>query len=157
MLLQVKTQVWKAVTQSFQSELRSYVEDIRTKAENVQGDIELVKAHLDREEQQLQTKERKEASEHRKQLFAWTSKSSAEMKAMQTHRKKSATEQKRHRLLRELSSYNFTSTFNSMRNKRHLGTAEWIFETSEFEEWRTTDEPIASLHITGKSSMIRRV
>ncbi|KAM0542202.1 hypothetical protein ACHAPJ_012894 [Fusarium lateritium] len=142
--------IWGSIKLTFMAELRSYVEDIRTKAENVQADIELVKAHFDREEQQLQTKERKEASEHRKQLFAWTSKSSAEMKAMQTHRKKSATEQKRHRLLRELSSYNFTSTFNSTRNKRHLGTAEWIFETSEFEEWRTNKRPIASLHITGK-------
>jgi len=87
----VKNQLLKAITQSFQSELRSYVEDIRANAEEVQGDIQLVKAQCDREEQQLQTIERKEASNHLKRLMAWTSKSTADMEALQAHRMRNAS------------------------------------------------------------------
>lgn len=145
----VKSQLLRAITQSFQTEVRTYVEDIREKAEYVQRDIELVKARFDREEQKLQNKERKEASDYRKHLMAWTSKYTAEMNLFQARKSKNATEQQRWRLLRELSSFNFTSTFNSQRNKRHLGTAEWIFQTSEYEEWSTGQDTLV-LHITGK-------
>lgn len=71
------------MTQSFQAELKTYVEDIRSKAEYVQRDFELVKAQYDREEQQLQTRERQAASDHRRNLFAWTSKATVEMRMLQ--------------------------------------------------------------------------
>ncbi|RGP78965.1 hypothetical protein FLONG3_2871 [Fusarium longipes] len=57
--------------------------------------------------------------------------------------------QKRHGLLQDLSTFNFTSTFNIQRSKRHLRTAEWIFQTREFEEW-SNDEGPPVIHITGK-------
>lgn len=76
------------MTQSFQAELKTYVEDIRSKAEHVQRDIELVKAQYDREEQQLQTRERQAASDHRRNLFAWTSKATAEMRMLQLRGRK---------------------------------------------------------------------
>ncbi|KAF5585825.1 hypothetical protein FPANT_7379 [Fusarium pseudoanthophilum] len=145
----LKNQILKAITQSFQSELRSYVEDIRAKAEEVQGDIQLVKAQCDREEQQLQTTERQDASNHRKRLMAWTSKATGEIEALQAQRRRNESEQKRRRFLEELSSFNFTSGFNSTRNKRHIGTAKWVFETPEFQKWIGIDgSPV--LHVTGK-------
>ncbi|CZR42635.1 uncharacterized protein FPRO_09938 [Fusarium proliferatum ET1] len=141
----LKNQILKAITQSFQSELRSYVEDIRAKAEEVQGDIQLVKAQCDREEQQLQTTERKEATDHRKRFRAWA----AEMEIFQAQRRRDASEHKRRRLLEDLSSFNFTSAFNSTRNKRHVGTAKWVFATPEFQQWvKINGSPV--LHITGK-------
>ncbi|KLO83775.1 Uncharacterized protein LW93_559 [Fusarium fujikuroi] len=141
----LKNQLLKAITQSFQSELRSYVEDIRAKAEEVQGDIQLVKAQCDREEHQLQTTERKEATDHRKRFRAWA----AEMEIFQAQRRRDALEHKRRRLLEDLSSFNFTSAFNSTRNKRHIGTAKWVFDTPEFQRWVKINGPTI-LHITGK-------
>ncbi|KAG4258041.1 hypothetical protein FPRO03_02996 [Fusarium proliferatum] len=141
----LKNQILKAITQSFQSELRSYVEDIRAKAEEVQGDIHLAKAQCDREEQQLQTTERKEATDHRKRFRAWA----AEMEIFQGQRRRDALEHKRRRLLEDLSSFNFTSAFNSTRNKRHVGTAKWVFDTPEFQQWVKINGPPV-LHITGK-------
>ncbi|KAG5790870.1 hypothetical protein H9Q69_010065 [Fusarium xylarioides] len=141
----LKNHILRAITQSFQSELRSYVEDIRAKAEKVHGDIQLVKARCDREEQQLQTTERKEATDHRKRFRAWA----AEMEVFQAQRRRDALEQKRRRLLEDLSSFNFTSAFNSTRNKRHIGTAKWVFDTPEFQQWvKTNGSPV--LHVTGK-------
>ncbi|WKT47235.1 hypothetical protein QSH57_012140 [Fusarium oxysporum f. sp. vasinfectum] len=145
----LKNQLLKAITQSFQSELRSYVEDIRAKAEEVQGDIHLVKAQCDREEQQHQNTERQEATNHRKRMLAWTSKSTIEMEALHVQRRRNASEQKRRRLLEELSSFNFASAFNSTRNKRHIGTAKWVFDTPEFQKWVGSDGPHV-LHVTGK-------
>ncbi|KAF5963212.1 hypothetical protein FBULB1_13549 [Fusarium bulbicola] len=142
----LKNQIFQAITRSFQSELRSYVEDIRAKAEEVQGDIQLVKAQCDREEQQLQTTERKEATDHRKRFRAWA----AEMDVFQAQRRRDALEQKRRRLLEDLSSFNFTSAFNSTRNKRHIGTAKWVFDTPEFRAWIAINGPPV-LHVTGKT------
>lgn len=59
-------------------------------------------------------------------------------------------EQRRRRLLKDLSSHNYTSAFNNARNKRHLGTAEWAFNTDQFHNWLTGVGP-AVLHVTGKS------
>jgi hypothetical protein len=61
-------------------------------------------------------------------------------------------EQKRFRLLRDLSSYDFTSALNRTRNKRHLGTAEWVFKTPEFQEWAKSNQS-SVLHLTGKSKL----
>ncbi|KAH7168411.1 hypothetical protein DER46DRAFT_552130 [Fusarium sp. MPI-SDFR-AT-0072] len=141
----LKNQLLKAITQSFQSEIRNYVDDIRAKAEEVQGDIQLVKAQCDREEQQLQMTERQEATDHRKRFMAWA----AEMEVFQAQRRRNALEQKRRRLLEELSSFNFTSAFNSTRNRRHIGTAKWVFDNPEFQEWVEIDGPPV-LHVTGK-------
>ncbi|ENH62173.1 hypothetical protein FOC1_g10015135 [Fusarium oxysporum f. sp. cubense race 1] len=141
--------IWGSIKLTFLSELRSYVEDIRAKAEEVQGDIHLVKAQCDREEQQHQNTERQEATNHRKRMLAWTSKSTIEMEALHVQRRRNASEQKRRRLLEELSSFNFTSAFNSTRNKRHIGTAKWVFDTPEFQKWVGSDGPHV-LHVTGK-------
>ncbi|KAF5688668.1 hypothetical protein FDENT_4753 [Fusarium denticulatum] len=137
--------IWGSIKLTFLSELRSYVENIRAKAEEVQSDIQLVKAQCDREEQQLQTTERKEATDHRKRFRAWA----AEMEIFQAQRRRDALEKKRRRLLEDLSSFNFTSAFNSTRNKRHIGTAKWVFDTSEFQQWVKTNGPPV-LHVTGK-------
>ncbi|KAG5661908.1 hypothetical protein KAF25_004147 [Fusarium avenaceum] len=141
--------IWKAMTQSFQAELKTYVGDIRSKAEHVQRDFELVKAQYDREEQQLQTRERQAASDHRRNLFAWTSKATAEMRMFQLRGRKVDTDRRRYRLLQELSSYNFAAALNIVRTKRHLGTAQWIFETQEFKKWTLLNNS-AFLHVTGK-------
>ncbi|KAI1046642.1 hypothetical protein LB505_011206 [Fusarium chuoi] len=44
-------------------------------------------------------------------------------------------------------------TFNSMRNKRHIGTAEWCFDTPEYRGWANGNKS-AVLHITGKSCAV---
>ncbi|EXK27547.1 hypothetical protein FOMG_15790 [Fusarium oxysporum f. sp. melonis 26406] len=142
-------QVWRAITCSFQTEIRSHVENVKTKAENAQSEIELAKAQADCHEQQQQTEERQKASDYRQQLSTWATKYSAAMKDLQDLKEKHGRDKKRSRLINELASYNFMPTFNSMRNKRHMGTAEWCFHTPEYQEWANANKT-AVLHITGK-------
>ncbi|KAF5560434.1 heterokaryon incompatibility protein het-E-1, partial [Fusarium phyllophilum] len=142
-------QVWKAITGSFQTEIRTYVEDVKAKAEDAQCEIELAKAQADYQEQQQQTKERQNASDYRRQLSAWATKYSAAMKDLQDLKEQHSKDKKRVKLINELTSYNFMPTFNSMRNKRHMGTAEWCFRTTEYREWANANKS-AVLHITGK-------
>ncbi|WJG36919.1 uncharacterized protein FOBCDRAFT_190521 [Fusarium oxysporum Fo47] len=143
------SQVWRAITCSFQTEIRSHVENVKTKAENAQSEIELAKAQADCHEQQQQTEERQKASDYRQQLSTWATKYSAAMKDLQDLKEKHGRDKKRSRLINELASYNFMPTFNSMRNKRHMGTAEWCFHTPEYQEWANANKT-AVLHITGK-------
>ncbi|KAF5972509.1 heterokaryon incompatibility protein het-E-1 [Fusarium coicis] len=143
------SQVWRAVTSSFQTEIRSYVEKVKEKAEDAQSEIELAKAQADHHEQEQQAKERREASDYRQQLSMWATKYSAAMKDMQHLKNKHAKDKKRSKLVYELTSYNSMTTFNSMRNKRHMGTAEWCFSTTEYQEWFNANKA-AVLHITGK-------
>ncbi|KLP17196.1 Uncharacterized protein LW94_2496 [Fusarium fujikuroi] len=126
------TQVWRAITCSFQTEIRSYVENVKTKAENAQNEVELAKAQADFHEQRQQTEERQKASGHRQQLSAWATEHSTAMKDLQDLKEKHGRDKKRRRLINELTSYNFMPTFNSTRNKRHMGTAEWCFLTPEY-------------------------
>ncbi|KAJ4113659.1 hypothetical protein NW765_011265 [Fusarium oxysporum] len=143
------SQVWRAITCSFQAEIRSHVENVKTKAENAQSEIELAKAQADCHEQQQQTEERQKASDYRQQLSTWATKYGAAMKDLQDLKEKHGRDKKRSRLINELASYNFMPTFNSMRNKRHMGTAEWCFHTPEYQEWANANKT-AVLHITGK-------
>ncbi|KAH7196037.1 hypothetical protein DER44DRAFT_733185 [Fusarium oxysporum] len=143
------SQVWRAITCSFQTEIRSHVENVKTKAENAQSEIELAKAQADCHEQQQQTEERQKASDYRQQLSTWATKYSTAMKDLQDLKEKHGRDKKRSRLINELASYNFMPTFNSMRNKRHMGTAEWCFHTPEYQEWANANKT-AVLHITGK-------
>ncbi|KAF5656984.1 heterokaryon incompatibility protein het-E-1 [Fusarium circinatum] len=86
------------------------------------------------------------------QLSAWATKYSAAMKDLQDLKEKHCKDKKRVKLINELTSYNSMPTFNSMRNKRHMGTAEWCFHTPEYQGWANANKS-AILHITGK--MIR--
>ncbi|KAF5558973.1 heterokaryon incompatibility protein het-E-1 [Fusarium mexicanum] len=144
-------QVWKAITGSFQTEIKTYVENVKTKAENAKCEVELAKAQSDYEEQQQQTKERQNASDYRQQLSAWATKYSAAMKDLQDLKEKHCKDKKRVKLINELTSYSSMPTFNNMRNKRHMGTAEWCFHTPEYKGW-ANDNKSAILHITGKIS-----
>ncbi|KAI7759749.1 hypothetical protein LZL87_009072 [Fusarium oxysporum] len=142
--------VWGSIKLTFTTEIRSYVENVKTKAENAQSEIELAKAQADCHEQRQQTEERQKASDYRQQLSTWATKYSAAMKDLQDVKKKHGRDKKRSRLINELTSYNFMPTFNSMRNKRHMGTAEWCFLTTEYQEWANANKT-AVLHITGKT------
>ncbi|SCV48309.1 uncharacterized protein FFB14_10312 [Fusarium fujikuroi] len=143
------TQVWRAITCSFQTEIRSYVENVKTKAENAQKEVELAKAQADFHEQRQQTEERQKASGHRQQLSAWATEHSTAMKDLQDLKEKHGRDKKRRRLINELTSYNFMPTFNSTRNKRHMGTAEWCFLSPEYQDWVNARKSVV-LHITGK-------
>ncbi|KAG8668085.1 hypothetical protein FPOAC1_007451 [Fusarium poae] len=144
------TQIAKAFTSSFQSEMRPYIDTVKVKAEDVQRDIELVKAKTDRHEQEMQNKEREEASENRSLVVSSLSQNWNQLSKVRKDFRKASTGQKQHQALEELSNYNRNITnLNSTRNKRHLQTAFWIFETQEFKDWYALKEaPV--LHVTGK-------
>ncbi|KAF9772357.1 hypothetical protein IL306_009935 [Fusarium sp. DS 682] len=143
-------QVAKALTMSFQSEMRQYIDTVKAKADDVQRDIELVKAKADVNEQRLQTKERAEAAESRSLVVASFSKHWNKLSQVSSDIIKASTGRKRRRALDVLSTYNrHIISLNSARNKRHLGTAHWIFKAQEFKDWRALKE-VPVLHITGK-------
>ncbi|KAM0421036.1 hypothetical protein ACHAPT_011107 [Fusarium lateritium] len=116
----MKSQAWMAITQSFQSELRGYVDDIKSKAEIVRDDIQLAKVQSDSEEQQQQAKARQKAEESRSLISSLLTKTRSEMRVIGDH---------------------------GIRGTE--GTAEWAFETEQFQSWLWGDG-LAVLHITGK-------
>lgn len=66
---------------------------------------------------------------------------------------KAGIERKWNSLLLKLSSYDHGSAFNHARSKIHRGTAEWIFSTSDFQDWyESTDSSV--LNISGKSKSL---
>ncbi|KAH6871431.1 hypothetical protein B0T10DRAFT_591185 [Thelonectria olida] len=147
---QMVVQAAKALIMSFQSEMRQYIDDIKSKVEDVQRDIDLAKAQSDHEEHNMQAKERQQASAIRIQVLARLSKYGNQLAKVEKQAKMQAQERRHRQLLNDLSSYaRCTTTFNNARNKRHLHTAEWIFETQEFNEWCSKKE-VPLLHITGK-------
>ncbi|KAF5704259.1 Nacht domain-containing protein [Fusarium mundagurra] len=123
--------IWGAMRVTFLSEIRTYVDDIKFKAEDVAQEIQLAKAKSDYHEQQLQGKERTEAASSRKQFLALMSRSRSDIRQIKEQGKKQE------------------EPFNNARSKRHLGTAEWIFEMDEYKEWYTSDTS-GVLHVTGK-------
>ncbi|RSL50405.1 hypothetical protein CEP54_011945 [Fusarium duplospermum] len=145
----MKSQAWMAITQSFPGEMRGYVDEIKSKAEIVRDDIQLAKAQSDNEEHQLQAKARQKAEESHRSLSSLLRKVKSETRLIGDHAIRETAEQRRHRLLKDLSSHNYTSAFNNARNKRHRGTAEWAFNTAQFQNWLTGEGP-AVLHVTGK-------
>ncbi|RYC79361.1 hypothetical protein BFJ63_vAg17756 [Fusarium oxysporum f. sp. narcissi] len=144
-----RKQALKALTNSFQSEIRTYVDDIKSKAEDVAQEIQLAKAKSDYHEQQLQGKERTEAASSRKQFLALMSRSRSDIRQIKEQGKKQEEREHRNYLLKRLCSYDHNTAFNNARSKRHLGTAEWIFEMDEYKEWYTSDTS-GVLHVTGK-------
>ncbi|CEI70721.1 hypothetical protein FVEN_g795 [Fusarium venenatum] len=144
------SQIAKALTSSFQSEMRPYIDAVKEKAEDVQRDIELVKAKTDRHEQKVQKREREEASENRSLVVSSLSKNWKQLSKVRKDFRKASTGRKQRQSLDGLSNYNrYITNLNSARNKRHLQTAFWIFETQEFKDWYALkDAPV--LHITGK-------
>ncbi|RSL78210.1 hypothetical protein CEP51_008403 [Fusarium floridanum] len=145
----MKSQAWMAITQSFQGEIRGYVDEIKSKAEIVRDDIQLAKAQCDIDEHQLQAKARQKAEESHGRISSLLAKARSEMRLIGDQGIRGTAEQRRRRLLKDLSSHNYTSAFNNARNKRHLGTAEWAFNTDQFQNWLTGDRPTV-LHVTGK-------
>ncbi|WAO86305.1 NACHT domain-containing protein [Fusarium falciforme] len=101
------------------------------------------------EEHQLQAKARQKAEESHGRISSLLTKDRSEMRLIGEHGTRGTAEQRRRRLLKDLSSHNYTSAFNNARNKRHLGTAEWAFNTDQFQNWLTGDGPVV-LHVTGK-------
>ncbi|KAI8682492.1 NACHT domain-containing protein [Fusarium sp. Ph1] len=130
----MKSQAWMAITQSFQSEIRGYVDDIKSKAEIVRDDIQLAKAQSDSEEHQLQAKARQKAEESHGRISSLLTKARSEMRLIGEHGTRGTAEQRRRRLLKDLSSHNYTSAFNN---------------AHQFQNWFTGDGP-AVLHVTGK-------
>ncbi|WYZ38176.1 hypothetical protein EsH8_III_000090 [Colletotrichum jinshuiense] len=138
-----------ALSQSFHSEIKPYVDTIRQKAKNVQGEISLAKAQADHQEHSSQRVERREAAEARKSLTQWFSKSDSNFAGLKRDNSLKKKQQRWETLLTKLSTYDHAAAFKSARAKRHAGTAEWIFDTEEFQTWRA-HEGSAILHITGK-------
>ncbi|KAH6889389.1 hypothetical protein B0T10DRAFT_487897 [Thelonectria olida] len=140
---------WRALTQSFQTEISSFVDDIKLKVKDVGQEIHLAQVQADHQEHQLQAQERKDASESRGKFYSLIEKSKQEMTRALRNQEKEEEKRAADSLLKHLSSYDHTAAFNNTRNKRHLGTAEWIFEDDKFLGWRESGDS-AVLHVTGK-------
>ncbi|KAF4875296.1 Vegetative incompatibility protein HET-E-1 [Colletotrichum siamense] len=112
-------QALAAITRSFESEIGPSIAEIRKRAKLVKGQAALAKAQDDSRRIQRQEKG------------------------------KHMLKQKWNSLLLKLSSYDHESAFNHARDKIHRGTAEWIFSTSEFQDWYESVDSCV-LNISGK-------
>ncbi|TQN69704.1 hypothetical protein CSHISOI_05772, partial [Colletotrichum shisoi] len=134
---------------SFHGEMKPYVDDVRWRAEHVQAEISLAKAQADQEEHLSQAEERCQAAETRKGLAKWFSQSEKQVGRLRHANEATNNERKWETLLAKLSSYDYASAFKIAREKRHLGTAEWVFDEAQFQEWYTCEKS-SMLHIMGK-------
>ncbi|KAF4924754.1 Vegetative incompatibility protein HET-E-1 [Colletotrichum viniferum] len=123
-----KKQLLVALSQSFQTELRPFVDDIRSKAKEVKQEVGLLRPN------------------HTIKSKCYRHKNDAKQVNVD---KTSLDENKWNALLERLSHYDYAAAFKSARGKRHNGTAEWIFQTSEFESWYGNDASVI-LHVVGK-------
>ncbi|WQF79156.1 Putative NACHT nucleoside triphosphatase, P-loop containing nucleoside triphosphate hydrolase [Colletotrichum destructivum] len=142
-------QLLGAVVQSFHGEMKPYVDDVRLRAENVQDEISLAKSQADQKEHLSQAEERRQAAETRKGLAKWFSQSEKQVGCLRQANETANNERKWETLLTKLSSYDYASAFKIAREKRHLGTAEWVFDEAQFQEWYTCEKS-SMLHIMGK-------
>ncbi|TRX93051.1 hypothetical protein FHL15_005919 [Xylaria flabelliformis] len=148
--------VVNSLTQSFQSELGNHIRLIKDAAREVSFEIDLAKAQSDIEEQRLQQQERASALGHRFALTSFISKSNAEMveakkwRAIVDGRNKSESNQQR---LDDISTFDYVTAFNQARSKRYHSTGGWVFQTSEWRNWKDEDGSIGS----GKTVLSRQV
>ncbi|KAJ0166678.1 Vegetative incompatibility protein HET-E-1 [Colletotrichum tanaceti] len=142
-------QLLGAVVQSFHGELKPYVDDVRLKAEHVQAEISLAKARADQAEHLSQAEERRQAAETRKGLAKWFSQSEKQVRRLRQASETADKERKWEALLAKLSSYDHASAFKIAREKRHQGTAEWVFDENQFQEWYTCEKS-SMIHMMGK-------
>lgn len=135
-------QAWASLTSSFESEIRPRIDEVRDKAKLVKGQAALAKAQDDSRRQvkfaaELQLREKGKPRTHLQLHFGLLT-------------KLLYLERKWNSLLRWLSSYDHGTAFNHARGKIHRGTAEWIFSTSEFQDWNESTGSRV-LNISGKS------
>ncbi|TIC99209.1 hypothetical protein CH35J_006445 [Colletotrichum higginsianum] len=142
-------QLLGAVVQSFHGEMKPYIDDVRLRAEHVQDEISLAKTQEDQKEHLSQAEERRQAAETRKGLAKWFSQSEKQVGRLRRANETANKERKWETLLTKLSSYDHASAFAIAREKRHLGTAEWVFDEAQFQEWYTCERS-SMLHIMGK-------
>lgn len=70
-----------------------------------------------------------------KGLFPKTGDTPGESGAWQLESDKQRARERRQQLLDSLSTHDYLTPLKQSRRKRHAGTAEWLFETEEFNEW----------------------
>ena len=82
-----------------------------------------------------------------------TGHSSGRAGAWQLDAEEQKARERRQQLLASLSTYDHLTPLKQSRRKRHAGTAEWLFETKEFNDWVNGDD-FKVFWCSGKSKMI---
>jgi hypothetical protein len=131
--------------------------------DEVKEEILLAKARVDAQDRELQKKEIEAASGHRRKLRDMLSRTGTGLDTvkvwqMQQDKRRSGTyvslflprqlcyansplEGRRRQLLHSLSSHEYLPPFKRACKERHCNTAQWVFETAEFRQWRHGTSP----------------
>ncbi|KAH8893514.1 hypothetical protein GQ53DRAFT_780886 [Thozetella sp. PMI_491] len=141
-----RKQLFHALWESFEQEFKPDTEAIRRCSAEVKEELALAKARADHHNRQLQELERQKASNSRNKLslfFNKTDKQLDRLSELQLEKEKQHARDQRQRLLDTLSTHDYLTPFKQSRRKRHGGTAQWIFQTPEYDSWiNNTTSPL---------------
>jgi len=131
----------------------------------VREEIGLAKARADFQDQELQKKEREAASGHRRKIRDMMSRTGHDLETIkgwqlqQQDQRRSGMDlpplllvrdslyltlshpERRRQLLDSLSSYDHLPPFKRACKERHRSTAQWVFQTTEFSQWKDGSTP----------------
>ncbi|KAK1750001.1 ankyrin repeat-containing domain protein, partial [Echria macrotheca] len=132
-------QLFNALWRSFEQEFRSDISSVQWCGKEVRREIDLAKAHADRQDQELRRKESEAATGRwrRVQDVLFRTESGLDtIKEGQLQQDKRRSRERRRQLLDSLSSYEYLPPFKRACKARHCGTAQWVFQTDEFQRWK---------------------
>ncbi|KAF4909352.1 Vegetative incompatibility protein HET-E-1 [Colletotrichum fructicola] len=131
-----------ALTMSFEAKIRPFLDNIRAAASKAKDEVDLAKAQQDQTNHAEQQK-------NERSILQRTLESKRLMRRMKNNGEGQAKLHKWQSLLKKLSSFKHESACRNARSKRHKGTAQWVFETQQFQDWHHTDSSNI-LNIAGK-------
>ncbi|KAH9230136.1 hypothetical protein K456DRAFT_538196 [Colletotrichum gloeosporioides 23] len=131
-----------ALTVSFEARIRPSVDNIGAAANRAKDEVELAKTQHD----QMNDVQRRQ-NERALLKRAW--KSSRDIQKVKEESEVQAKLRKWQSLLKKLSLFDYESAYRNARSKRHKGTAQWAFETRQFQDWYQ-NESSAAFNVAGK-------
>ncbi|VUC25161.1 unnamed protein product [Clonostachys rosea] len=161
-LIEVLRRTWmqsikNAFTSSFEIEFQPDKVKIEGRCKQVREAIRFATAEANIQNQQLQKKENRRSRARWRKMTEFMKNSTEELEnaSRQRDRRESGDlcllQKRKKDLLKRLSSYDYTQSYLEACRKRYANTADWVFLTSEFQEWMHS--PSSSiLWLSGKSS-----
>ncbi|KAI9732361.1 MAG: hypothetical protein M1834_001568 [Cirrosporium novae-zelandiae] len=124
-------QVMNALCRSFEAEIEPFKAEIRGCSEKVKREISFAKA-------QAISLEQKAASSHRStaiSIFSRINKNIDDSSERRLQKDEWSSRARKQKLLDSLSDYDHCTAFKQARKKCHVGTAQWLVQTSRFDRW----------------------
>ncbi|ETS82029.1 hypothetical protein PFICI_07031 [Pestalotiopsis fici W106-1] len=131
-------QVAQALRMSFDKEFKPDLEDIERCSNNIKEEMIFAQAQAIQRHQKQQVIAQREAAKGRSKMnrfFSRTDRSLHKMEDRQLQNDKQNMRKKRQQLLDSLSTHDYMRALKQSSQKRYSSTANWVFETPQFQQW----------------------